>query len=104
MICKKTLPRNTVQWHEYVDIKQRGEKESLILEKRAKENTVTKRAKAVRPRKKAAQPCLNSEEWLAIAKGHVKLVDGAVAYAKKVDGLEIRRDIVDHGCRHGCPY
>ena len=30
-------------------------------------------------------------------------VDGAVAYATKVDGLEIRRDAVDHGCRHGGP-
>ena len=27
-----------------------------------------------------------------------------MAYATKVDGLETRRDTVDHGCRHGGPY
>ena len=31
-------------------------------------------------------------------------VDGAVAYATKGDGLEIRRGTVDHGRRQGGPY
>ena len=111
VIRKKNLQRNQVQWYEYVGLKQRGEKESLILEKRSAVNSVSKRAQPVRPGKKgrAAPPPLKSEEWAAIAKEHVKNktilhVDGAVAYATKIDGLEIRRDTVDHGCRHGGPY
>ena len=74
VIRKKSLPRNKVQWYEYVGLKQRGDKESLILEKRPLEKTVAKRAKPVRPRNKgrAAPPPLKSEEWVAIAKKHVK--------------------------------
>ena len=73
VIRKKSLPRNKVQWYEYVGLKQRGDKESLILGKRPLEKTVAKRAKPVRPGKKGrvAPPPLKSEDWVAIAKKRV---------------------------------
>lgn len=112
VVRKKSLAQNMVCWHEFVGVKQRGDRQSLILQKRAAEHTVSKRAEPARPGKKggrAAPPPLKSKEWVAIAKNHVKNktvlhVDGAQAYAKKVKGIEMRRDTVDHGCRHGGPY
>ena len=106
VVRKKTLPAT---W--FSGMSMWASSRGPSLEERAKENTVTIRAKAERPGKKgkADPPPLKSEEWVAVAKGHVKdktilHVDGAVAYASKVDRLEIRRDTVDHGCRHGVPY
>lgn len=49
------------------------------------------------------------DEWRNIAAEHIKdkfilHVDGATAYNVKPDGVEIRKDSVDHRCRNGEPY
>ena len=57
----------------------------------------------------AAPPPLTQDEWRNIAAEHIKdkfilHVDGATAYNVKPDGVEIRKDSVDHRCRNGEPY
>lgn len=49
------------------------------------------------------------DEWRNIAAEHIKdkfnlHVDGATADNVKPDGVEIRKDSVDHRCRNGEPY
>ena len=45
---------------------------------------------------------LTQDEWRNIAADHI--MDGATAYNVKPDGVEIRKDSVDHGCHNGGPY
>lgn len=111
ILRKRDLPGRKVAWTEYVGLKTRGDRESLVLRKRPASKSVSTRAEPVRRAKKGrvAPPPLTKAEWLDMARDHCKdklivHADGAVAYDAKPADMDIRKDSVNHGCRNGGPY
>ena len=103
--------KGKVEWHEFVGLKTRGQRQSLVLERRDPTHCLSTGAAPVRECKKgrAVPPPYTRGEWQAFASKHVQdkfilHADGAPAYSRPPPGLEIRRDTVNHSCRNGGPF
>ena len=92
---KEDIGDNQVQWQEMVGLKRRGDRKSLVLHKRTKENSVSSRAQNGR----AVPPPMSKPEWTKLRKKHVGAnalghSDGAPAY--KSQGKGQLHDSVSH--------
>ena len=103
--------KGKAEWHEFVGLKTRGQRQSLVLERRDPTHCLSKRAAPVRGSKKgrSVPPPYTQGEWQALAAKRVQdkfilHADGAPAYSRPPPGLEIRRDTVNHSCRNGGPF
>ena len=91
-VVRKHLLGDTVAWQGWLGSKVRGQRESLVLDKRPFANSVSY-AKASGL---AAPPPLSVSEWQDFAGKHLASqtivhTDGAQAYCAGVEGVELRR-------------
>jgi hypothetical protein len=97
---KQDAPNHEVQWQEMIGTKRRGDRKSLVLERRSKARSVSARAENGR----AVPPPETKEEWRLMRNAHCKgrvLVhaDGAPGFAAQHHGS--CHDKVRHGTNGG---
>ncbi|CAE7854478.1 unnamed protein product [Symbiodinium necroappetens] len=104
-VVRKQKVGDTVAWQTFVGSKVRGQRKSLVLQKRGFANSLSK----VRPSGLSAPPPLTTAEWQSFASEHLQSntvvhTDGAQAYCAPVPNLHLRHDSVSHSTKKGGPY